>query len=153
MLKTDIKLTTSVKEVLKKVPTNLHQDLKDSWVIFLKKMVEKIQEINPLDYKLVRVSAALEPRNLASLDADTPQVMCDAIVGIMHGKKQIQPNKVIMLKIRAIWIIFAENSGCKQELISWFQHKSNTSWRRKRFMYVDYASFIEKMEEEIKQLK
>ena len=34
MLKTDIKLTTSAKEVLKKVPTNLHQGLKDSWVIF-----------------------------------------------------------------------------------------------------------------------
>ena len=87
MLKTDIKLTASAKEVLKNVPTNLHQGLKDSWVIFLKKMVEKIQEGSPLVYKLVRVSAALDPRNMASLDADTHQTMFDAIVGIMHSKK------------------------------------------------------------------
>ena len=54
MLKTDIKLITSAKEVLRKVPTNFHQGLKDSQVIFLKKMVEKIQERSPLGYKLIK---------------------------------------------------------------------------------------------------
>ena len=46
MFKTGTKLTTSAKEVLKNVPTNLHQGLKDSWVLFLK-MVEKIQQRSP----------------------------------------------------------------------------------------------------------
>ena len=35
--------------------------------------------------KLVRVSAALDPRNIASLDADTLQTMFGTIVGIMHS--------------------------------------------------------------------
>ena len=35
--------------------------------------------------KLVRVSAASDPRNIVSLDADTLQTMFDAIVGIMHS--------------------------------------------------------------------
>ena len=43
-LKTDIKLTASANEMFEKIPTHLHQGLKDSWVIFLKKMVEKMQE-------------------------------------------------------------------------------------------------------------
>ena len=89
MFKTDIKLITSATKVLKKVPTNLHQGLKDSWIIFLKKMVEEIQEESPLGYKLVRVSAPMDPRNMASLDADTHQTMFDAIVGIMHSNKRI----------------------------------------------------------------
>ena len=98
MLKANIKLTTSAKEVLKKAPTNLHQGLKNSWVIFLKKIVEKIKERSPLGYKLVRVSAALDPRNMTSLDADTLQTMFDAFVGIMHNQNKFQANKVIVVK-------------------------------------------------------
>ena len=63
-------------------------------MIFLKKMVEKIQERSPFGYKLVKVSAALDPRNMASLDADTLQTMFDAIVGIMHSKKRISSKHV-----------------------------------------------------------
>ena len=58
-------------------------------MIFLKKMVEEIPERSPLGYKLIRVSAALDPRNMVSLDADTLQIMSDVIVGIMHCKKRI----------------------------------------------------------------
>ena len=88
-LKTTIELTTSAKEALKKVPTNLHQGLKYSWVIFLKKMVKKIQGRSPLGYKFVKVSAALDPMNMVSLDADTLQNMFDATGGIMRSKKRI----------------------------------------------------------------
>ena len=42
VFKTDIKMTVSGKEVLKKFSTYLYQGLKHSWVKFLKKMVEKI---------------------------------------------------------------------------------------------------------------
>ena len=88
-LKTVIKLTTSANEMLKKAPTHLHQGLKDSWVNFLKKMVEKMQEKNPVRYKLVRSSAVLDPQNMASHDAESLQSMIDSVVGIMHSKKQI----------------------------------------------------------------
>ena len=37
-LKTDMKLTVSGDEALRKVPSNLHQGLKDSWVKFSKDM-------------------------------------------------------------------------------------------------------------------
>ena len=86
-LKTDIKLTRSANEMLKKVPTHLHQGLKDSWVIFLKKMVEKMQEKSPIRYMLVRNSAVLDPQNMASHDPETLQSMFDSVVGIMHSKK------------------------------------------------------------------
>ena len=49
-------------------------------MIFLKKMIEEIPERSPLGYKLVRVSAALDPRNMVSLDADTLHTMFDVIV-------------------------------------------------------------------------
>ena len=88
-LKTDIKLTTSGTEELKKVPTHLHQGLKDSWVIFLKKMVTKIQERSPIGYKLVRVAAALDPQKMASIDPETLQCMFDSIVSIMYSSKRI----------------------------------------------------------------
>ena len=96
MFKTDINLTTSAKEVLKKVPTNLHQGLKDSWVIFLKKMVEKIQEESPLCNKLVRVSAPMDPKNMASLDADTHQTM--QLLESCTARNEFQANKLIVLK-------------------------------------------------------
>ena len=89
MFKTDIQLSTSAKEVLKKVLTSLHQGLIASRMMVLKTMAEKIQERNPLNYKLVGVSAALDSRHMASLDANTLQTMFDATVGIMHSKKQI----------------------------------------------------------------
>ena len=88
-LKTDIKLTTSANEILKKVPNHLHQGLKDSWAKFLKKLVEKMQEKSPIRYKLVRNSAALDPQNMVSIDGETLQSMFDSIVGIMHSKKRI----------------------------------------------------------------
>ena len=49
-------------------------------MIFSKKMVEEIPERSPLGYKLVWVSAALDPRNMVSLDADTLHTMFDVIV-------------------------------------------------------------------------
>ena len=52
-------------------------------------MVEEIPERSPLGYKLVWVSAALDPRNMVSLDADTLHTMFDVIVWIMHCKKRI----------------------------------------------------------------
>ena len=61
-------------------------------------MVEEIPERSPLGYKLVRVSAALDPRNMTSLDADTLQTMFDAFVGIMHNQNKFQANKVIVVK-------------------------------------------------------
>ena len=47
-LKTDMKLTVSGDEALRKVPSNLHQGLKDSWVEILKTMVLKIKERSPI---------------------------------------------------------------------------------------------------------
>ena len=44
MFKTDIQLSTSAKEVLKKVLTSRHQGLIASQVMVLKTMAEKIQE-------------------------------------------------------------------------------------------------------------
>ena len=60
-------------------------------MIFLKKMVEEIQEESPFGYKLAKVSSPLDPRNMMSLDADTHQTvaMFDAILGIMHNNKRI----------------------------------------------------------------
>ena len=74
--------------MLKKVPTHL-QGLKDLWVIFLKKMVEKMQEKSPIRYKLVRNSAVLDLQNMASHDAETLQSVFDSVFGIMHSKKRI----------------------------------------------------------------
>ena len=51
-----------------------HQGLKDSWVRLLVKMVEKIQERSPVNYKLVRVAAVLDPVKMAMLDLETLQV-------------------------------------------------------------------------------
>ena len=87
--KTDIKMTASANEILKKVPIHLHQGLKYSWVIFLKKLVEKMQEKSPIRYKLVRNSAVLDPQNMASHDTETLQSMFNSVVGIMHSKKRI----------------------------------------------------------------
>ena len=87
-LKTDIKLTTSGGEALKKVPSRLHQGLKGSWVRMLKGMIEKIQE-RPISYKLVRVSAALDPVNMAILESETEQSLFDKIVAIMYSNKRI----------------------------------------------------------------
>ena len=88
-LKTDIKLTTSGAEELKKVPSNLQQGLKDSWVRMLKGMIEKIQQRNPISSKLVWVAAALDPVKMALLESETEQSLFDAIVSIMYGKKRI----------------------------------------------------------------
>ena len=99
-------------------------------------MVEEIQEESPLGYKLVRVSAPMDPRNMASLDADTHQTMFDAIVGIMHSNKRISGKQGDCAK-EQYEQFFAENSGCKQEWISWFQHESNMSWKLPRFLFVE----------------
>ena len=93
-LKTDIKLTTGANEMLIKVPTHLHQGLRDSWVILLKKMVEKMQEKSPIRYKIVRNSALLDPQNMALHDAETLQSMFDPVVGIIHSKKRISATQV-----------------------------------------------------------
>ena len=53
-------------------------------MIFLKKIVEKIQERSPFGYKLVKVSAALDPRNMASLDADTLQTVFDCLMQLLE---------------------------------------------------------------------
>ena len=87
-LKTEIKLTTGGSDALKKVSTDLHQGVKDSWVRFLK-MVEKIQERSPIGYKLVRVSAVLDPHHMATLNPETLQTMFDEIVSIMCTKKRM----------------------------------------------------------------
>ena len=50
-LTTTLKLTTSANEILKIVPSNLHQGVRDTWLIFLQKMIEKIQERSPIKYK------------------------------------------------------------------------------------------------------
>ena len=88
-LKTDIKLTTSGAEALKKVPLNLQQGLKDSWVRMLKAMIEKIQERSPISHKLVRVAAALDPVRLAGAEVENTQSLFDAIVGIMYKNKRM----------------------------------------------------------------
>ena len=70
-------------------------------MIFLKKMVEKIQERSPFGYKLVKVSAALDPRNMASLDADTLQTVFDCLMQLLESctaRNEFQANKVIVLK-------------------------------------------------------
>ena len=43
-MRSDVKLTTSDAEALKKIPNHLHQGLKDFWALLLKGMIEKIQE-------------------------------------------------------------------------------------------------------------
>ena len=88
-LKTDIKLTTSGAVALKKVPSHLHQGLKDSWVRMLKAIIEKIQERSPISFKLVRMAAALDPVKMALLESETVQSLFDAIVDIMYGNKRI----------------------------------------------------------------
>ena len=88
-LKTDVKLTTSGAEMLKKAPTNLHQGLKNSWLKFLKAMVVKIQERSPISYKLVRVACALDPLKMATNNSENMQNLCDAIVAVMYQYKRI----------------------------------------------------------------
>ena len=74
---------------LKKVPLNLHQCLKDSWVFMLKAKVEKIQERSPISYKLVLVAAALDPVRLGGSEAETDRSLFNVIVAIMYKNKQM----------------------------------------------------------------
>ena len=88
-LKTDIRLTTSGAEVLKKIPSHLHQGLKESWVLMLKGIIEKIQEQSPISCKLAWVSDALDPVKMALLQSETEQSLFDGIVDIMYSNKGI----------------------------------------------------------------
>ena len=81
-LKADMKLTISCAVALKKVPSNLHPGLKNSWVKLLEAMVLKIQERSPISFKLIRVACALDPVRMAS-DSENVQTLFDAIVAIM----------------------------------------------------------------------
>lgn len=56
----------------------------------------------------IRVSTALDPRNMTSLDADT-----DAIVEIMHSRKRISGKQGDRVKEKSEQ--FLQNNGCKQE--------------------------------------
>ena len=53
IMKSDVKLTTSGVEALKKIPNHLHQGLKNSWAHFSKGMIEKIKKRSPISCKLV----------------------------------------------------------------------------------------------------
>lgn len=92
MFKTDIKLTASAKEVLKNVPTNLHQGLKDSWVMILKKTVEEIQDKIPLGYKLEFLLPWI-PGIWRHLMLTLMQLLKSCTAG-----NEFQANKVIVLK-------------------------------------------------------
>ena len=70
-MRSDVKLTTSDAEALKKIPNHLHQGLKDFWALLLKGMIEKIQEQSPISCKLVRVSAAFDPLKMALLEFES----------------------------------------------------------------------------------
>ena len=87
-LKTDMKLTISGAVALKKVPSNLHPGLKNSWVKLLEKMVLKIQERSPISFKLILVACALDPVRMAS-DPENVQTLFDAIVAIMYQNKRL----------------------------------------------------------------
>ena len=88
-LKTDIKLTTTGAESLKKVPSHLHQGLKKSWVLMLEGMIEKIQEPSPISCKLVQVSATLDSVKMALLQSQTEESLFNGIVDIMYSNKRI----------------------------------------------------------------
>ena len=85
----DIKLTTAAAELQKNVPKNLHDGLKRSFRTMLQALIKKIQERSPVNYKLVRQSACLNPVNLVTLNQEASQRMFDGIVGIMYSNKRI----------------------------------------------------------------
>ena len=84
-----MKLIVSGTEALTKVPSNLYQCLKGSWVKILKSMVFRIQEGNPISYKIVRVVCALDAVKMAASDPDNAPNMFDSTVVIMYRHKQI----------------------------------------------------------------
>ena len=95
-LKTDIKLTTSANEMLKKVPTHLHQGLKDLWVIFFK-MVEKMQEKSPIRYKL-EILLIWIPRIWPHMMLKLSSQCLIQLLALCTVRNEFQPHKVIVLK-------------------------------------------------------
>lgn len=90
VLDDDIKLTTAAAAELKKnVPINLHCGLKKSFRTMLQGVIMKIQERSPVNYKLVRQSACLNPVNMAVMDQESLQKMFDGLVGLMYAKKRL----------------------------------------------------------------
>ena len=90
VLDADIKLTTAAAaELIKNVPKNLHCGLKKSFRTMLQALIKKIQERSPVNYKLVRQSACLNPVNLAVLNQEALQNMFDGVVTIMYTNKRI----------------------------------------------------------------
>ena len=83
-----MKRTISGAVALKKVPSNLHPGLKNSWVKLLEAMVLKIQERSPISFKLIRVACALDPVRMAT-DPENVQTLFDAIVAIMYQNKRL----------------------------------------------------------------
>ena len=93
VLQSQIKLTISGNETLKKVSSSLHSGLIKSWVKFLEAMVLKIQEKSPICYKLVRVSCALDPIRMASENTDNVTKLFDGIVSVMYSHKRIDAKR------------------------------------------------------------
>ena len=130
VFKTDIKMTASGKEVLKKFSTYLYQGLKHSLVKFLKKMVEKIQskkEVHLVTNWLEEFLLPWIPGIWCHVVLTLPRLYMTQFLESCTAKNKFQANKEIV--VMSNMNNFAENSGCKQEWISWFRHESNTSWR------------------------
>ena len=86
----DIKLTTAAAaELQKNVPKNLHDGVKKSFRTMLQALIKKIQERSPVGYKLVQVSACLNPVNMATLDGEGSQRMFDGLVSMMYNNRRI----------------------------------------------------------------
>ena len=85
----EVKLTTAAAAELAKVPNNLHDGLKKSFMKMLQTMIKKIQERSPLKYKLVREAACFNPVTLATVNPEALQKMFDGVVSTMFKKKRI----------------------------------------------------------------
>ena len=92
-MKSNVKLTSSGAEALKKIPNHLHQGLRDSQARLLKGMIEKIQQWSPISCKLVPVPAAFDPVKMALLESESEQPLFDKIVDIVYSKKRITANQ------------------------------------------------------------
>lgn len=93
-----MKSTVSVAETLRKVPLNLCQGVKDSWVKLLKSMILKIQERSLFLYKLVLVVCTLYPVRMATSDPDNILHFFELIVVIIYRHKQITSKQVEAIK-------------------------------------------------------
>ena len=113
------------------------------------------QKRSPLGYKIIRrFSAALDPRNMASLGTDTLQTIYDAIPGIMHSKKRFsgkqgdrgkEQYEQILKKIVAVnkneFLDFDMKVTCLEDFLAFYVCNSSLY---KEFWYV--YNFIDKVE-------